>query len=266
MVGKIFEGKINKEIVYAGLIFLQLVMMLICKTGSDLKDVDGNRRQILTLPKMSVEYKREQLNDKLNFDSTAKKVMFVAHPDDETLWGGNALYHEKYLVVCITCGVDSRRVEEFRKVMALTNDDYIMLGYPDKIKNVRNDWEKEPFWDDLNADIAKILKLKDWDLVVTHNPDGEYGHIHHKLTNKIVVNYPNKDKIYFFGRFYWKKIPNPDKLYRLNDDEFDFKTNKALVLYKTQYHAIKTLSNMIHYENWISYNEWYKVEDEGILV
>ena len=26
----------------------------------------------------------------------------------------------------------------------------------------------------------KEIDSKDWDKIVTHNPDGEYGHIHHK--------------------------------------------------------------------------------------
>ena len=30
------------------------------------------------------------------------KVMFVAHPDDDLLWGGRHLIEEKYLVVCMT--------------------------------------------------------------------------------------------------------------------------------------------------------------------
>lgn len=30
------------------------------------------------------------------------KVMVVAHPDDETLWGGMHLLKNKYLVICLT--------------------------------------------------------------------------------------------------------------------------------------------------------------------
>ena len=32
------------------------------------------------------------------------KLMIVAHPDDETIWGGAELLKDNYLVVCITCG------------------------------------------------------------------------------------------------------------------------------------------------------------------
>ncbi len=192
-------------------------------------------------------------------ETTAKKVMFVAHPDDETLWGSSALYHEKYLVVCITCGTSKERVKEFSKVMNLTEDDFIMLGYPDLVNGKKSNWEKE--WDSLNEDIEEIITSKDWDLVVTHNPDGEYGHIHHKMTNKIVTEYADHNKLSYFGHFYWGKIPNEDSLYRLTEDEFKFKTDKLIPVYETQVKAIENLKNMVHYESWISYKEWYGEED-----
>lgn len=198
------------------------------------------------------------ISKNLNLDTietTAKKVMFVAHPDDETLWGSAALYQDKYLVVCVTCGTSKKRVLEFKEVMFLTEDDFIMLGYPDLVKGKKSNWEKE--WDNINSDIQKILSLKDWDLVVTHNPDGEYGHIHHKMTNKIVTEYAAHDKLSYFGRFYWGKIPNEETLYRLTDEEFDFKTKTLIPVYKTQVGAINNLKNMVHYESWISYKDWY---------
>ena len=202
----------------------------------------------------STEFNLADVSSK-NFQSDAKNVMFVAHPDDETLWGGNGLYKDKYLVVCITCGVDARRVEEFKKVMDVTGDDYMMLSYPDLVDGKRSRWDDE--WDAISSDIDKILGLKEWDLIVTHNPDGEYGHIHHKMTNKLVTIYADKSKLYFFGRFHYGKIPNADKLYRLTDEEFAFKKDKVLPLYVSQYNTIRALSNMIHYESWISYEEWY---------
>lgn len=203
----------------------------------------------------SLEILREEFKDSSLFETTADKVMFVAHPDDETLWGGNALYHEKYLVVCITCGVDQERVEEFKTVMNKFGDDYIMLSYPDLVDGKRSDWVHE--WGEIDSDVKKILSLKDWDLVVTHNPNGEYGHIHHKITNKMVTSHANKDKLKYFGVYYYGDIPNKDKLYYLTEEEYKFKTEQILPLYVSQYTAIRNLSKMIHYESWISYNEWY---------
>ena len=45
--------------------------------------------------------------------SGVNKLMVVAHPDDELLWGGLHLIDDDYLVVCITCGPNKVRVNEF---------------------------------------------------------------------------------------------------------------------------------------------------------
>lgn len=195
-----------------------------------------------------------------NIETEAKKVMIVAHPDDETLWGSHELYKEKYLVVCVTCGGRLDRVKEFERVMELTADDYIMLNYPDLVKGKKSTWEKE--WDSIDADLKNIVEAKDWDLIVTHNPDGEYGHIHHKMTNQMVTQHANHDKLSYFGKFYWGKIPNKDKLYELTADEFSFKTNVLIPEYKTQEKAIYNLRNMVHYESWITFDEWFGDIDE----
>ena len=48
--------------------------------------------------------------------SQYKKLMIVAHPDDETLWGGGKLFKDRYFVVCLTNGYHSRRANEFKKL------------------------------------------------------------------------------------------------------------------------------------------------------
>lgn len=192
------------------------------------------------------------------YKTTAKNIMFVAHPDDESLWGGGALYHEKYLVVCVTCGERKDRAKEFSKVMGLSEDDFIMLGYPDLVNGQKSTWEKE--WDDINADIKTILESKDWDLVVTHNPDGEYGHIHHKMTNKIVTKFADHDKLNYFGVFYLN--PKADQLRHLTADELAFKKNVLLPEYVTQESAIRNLRQMEPYEMWLTYDEWYGGKNE----
>ena len=41
--------------------------------------------------------------------SQAKKLMIVAHPDDETLWGGAHLLEGDYLIVCLPHAGDAVR-------------------------------------------------------------------------------------------------------------------------------------------------------------
>ena len=52
-------------------------------------------------------------------------LMIVAHPDDESLWGGAHLANGDYLVACVTCGVVKERQEEFEKAMNEFENKYI---------------------------------------------------------------------------------------------------------------------------------------------
>ena len=185
------------------------------------------------------------------------KLMIVAHPDDETIWGGAELLKDNYLVVCITCGSQKTRVNEFEKVMKLSNNKYLMLGYPDKKNNKRDDW-RDYYFQICHA-LRKIINYKDWDLIITHNPDGEYGHEHHKMTSKIVTNIlKNKDKLYYFGKYYepskMKAIKN--NLTKVAPKYLDIKINKMIEVYKSQSFIKKTFSHMFEYENWNKASDW----------
>lgn len=127
--------------------------------------------------------------DSIKLDNV-NNLMIVAHPDDEILWGGAHLIEDNYLVVCITCGTNKVRVNEFVQVMNSTKDKFIMLGYPDKTNGERDNWDNHR--DSITSQLDKIISLKDWDNIVTHNPDGEYGHIHHKMTSELVTNVVDK--------------------------------------------------------------------------
>ncbi len=190
--------------------------------------------------------------------SDVDNLMIVAHPDDELLWGGGHLIEDNYLVVCITCGSSKIRVNEFTKVMNKTNDEYIMLGYPDKTNGERDNWNTVR--DDIAKDLKDIIALKDWNMIVTHNPDGEYGHIHHKMTSKITTDVTtDKNKLYYFGHYYSKSnlINNINDMVPLNDDILKQKKN-LIGLYKSQSFIQTYFDQMNPYEEWINYNDWGK--------
>lgn len=201
---------------------------------------------------------KPNLRDFSILDTKYTKLMIVAHPDDEVMWGFSELLNNDYLVVCITCGSNTKRVREFIKVMEYTNDDYIMLNYPDKVNGERTDWK-----DDYNYivnDIERIIDYKDWDIIVTHNPKGEYGHIHHKITSNIVTNISNKDKLMYFGKYYKKnKVPN-----NLKKIEENILTKKKYIIdnvYKTQKTVLYGMEHIFMYEDLIAYKEWGELYD-----
>lgn len=192
----------------------------------------------------------------------ATKLMIVAHPDDEILWGGAHLIEDDYLVVCVTCGAVKERVNEFIQVMGETNDKYIMLGYPDKTNGERDNWDLHR--ENIAKDIDKILELRDWEMIVTHNPDGEYGHQHHKMTNRIVTSVvDDKDKLYYFGRYHSKKeVPKYyNEMMPINDIYYKEKL-RIIGLYRSQYFIQTMFDHMFAYEDFVTYEEWGDIDEE----
>lgn len=204
--------------------------------------------------KIDSEYK-EKDNDIKEESISYNKLMIVVHPDDESIFGGYHLLNEEYVVVCVTCGVNNIRLQEFKKAMELTNDRFEYLSHTDLDQNnVISDWSSE--YDTINLEIKDIINRQDWDLIVTHNPDGEYGHIQHEMISKIVTeNVTNKDKLYYFGLFYDNNTENSATA--LDENSYSSKRN-LLNIYESQGCLPETsrLSYMFRNENWILYNNW----------
>lgn len=183
------------------------------------------------------------------------KVMIVAHPDDELLWGGKHLLEDDYLVVCLTRGYDEVRRGEFERVLAETKDKGLILSYPDKVGKKRSNWK---FWRrDMEEDLAEILKYKDWELVATHNEEGEYGHKQHIMTHesvkKVYQETGCKAKLFWFGKYYVDdKVPYD--LMEMEKEVYNQK-RKLAKIYESQRSSIRKLYHMLPYEYWEEENE-----------
>ena len=147
------------------------------------------------------------LNTSVIHAQEPESLMIVAHPDDETIWGGSHLINGNYTVLCITNGNNKKRKKEFMKVMEKTHSKGIILSFPDKTKGKRDNWKSCK--KDIQREIKKEIDSKDWGKIVTHNPDGEYGHIHHKKVSKYVTMILKKedktDQLIYFGKYTSKK-------------------------------------------------------------
>ena len=147
------------------------------------------------------------LNTSVIHAQEPESLMIVAHPDDETIWGGSHLINGNYTVLCITNGNNKKRKKEFMKVMEKTHSKGIILSFPDKTKGKRDNWKSCK--KDIQREIKKEIDSKDWGKIVTHNPDGEYGHIHHKKVSKYVTMILKKedrtDQLVYFGTYTSKK-------------------------------------------------------------
>lgn len=125
--------------------------------------------------------KTREANPKIN------KLMIVAHADDETIWGGNSLISGSgwKVVCCFECDYDknlNRRIE-FANAMSFCGvEDYELLG----LENFQSSG-CAPDLAQVTKAIERMLQERDYDLIVTHNERGEYGHEDHKLLNKVVT-------------------------------------------------------------------------------
>jgi hypothetical protein len=134
-----------------------------------------------------------------------KNIMIVSHTDDELLWGWKELKNkEDWLVICIFQQYNfpnseierKRRFLNFEKTSNVYNFDYVIFEYIDNPYNleVNNDIQEK-----IKLDIKKYIN-SNVNMILTHNPHGEYGHYHHKITSKIVTEMIiDKDKLYYFS-------------------------------------------------------------------
>ena len=125
----------------------------------------------------------------------SKKVVaiIIAHPDDETLWcGGTILSHPiwKCFIVCLCRGKDTDRVPRFNKALKVLKSEGIMGDLDDGPEQKPLD-EKE-----VEHTIMQLLPLTHFDLIISHNPSGEYTkHVRHEETGKAVINLWHTGKI-----------------------------------------------------------------------
>jgi LmbE family N-acetylglucosaminyl deacetylase len=134
------------------------------------------------------------------------KVMVVAHPDDELIFGGSLLItQKKWHVICITNMDNKSRFKEFTGLMKELKVSYEMFDHYD-------DYDDDYMDDELQEHLLEYFsknkkKLK---MIVTHNNRGEYGHSQHKGVSKMMTNIVKslgiKGKLHYFGKG-TKKLP-----------------------------------------------------------
>lgn len=200
--------------------------------------------------------KPDDLKYKLLFKNNYKykNLMVVAHPDDDLLFGGTELMKDDYVVVCVTCGTSKTRLKEFKRMMNYFEDEYITLGYPDLVEGKKSEWTDE--YDSITRDIKNIINLREWDKIVTHNPNGEYGHIHHKMTNRIVTGLTDdKSKLYYFNKTYSAKYYKENNISKTLDENMCNKKRELFDKYYKSQVGLK-VRHLSDYEKVTSYDEW----------
>jgi hypothetical protein len=109
---------------------------------------------------------------------TEKAILFVAHPDDDTLFFHSFIKEHKPYVVLCTAGWSLRRLPCFFRAMKRYGVKY--RAYDLKTRDKRADV--------LERIVKDVLKLGHFEMCATHNVEGEYGHEMHRRVHQAVMS------------------------------------------------------------------------------
>ncbi|MFC5530799.1 PIG-L family deacetylase [Cohnella yongneupensis] len=110
----------------------------------------------------------------------ANQLMVVAHPDDESIFGGALLLREQgWKVICVTNGDNAVRRREFKAATAFAQAEYEIWNYEDRYNG---DFDRKK----LSADIQRVLNETNYTKIVTHGLKGEYGHPQHIALSEVM--------------------------------------------------------------------------------
>lgn len=121
-----------------------------------------------------------------------KAMAMVAHPDDCVIFAYSYMHnHSEYSwTVCYLTYLESdSRGQEFASFWRRRNVAVKFLGYHDDwhdIENQRISFNKKHAQRDIELVIA------DQDLLLTHDENGDYGHIHHVFVNQCTQKHPQR--------------------------------------------------------------------------
>jgi LmbE family N-acetylglucosaminyl deacetylase len=125
-----------------------------------------------------------------------KALCAVAHPDDCIIFAWPFIEYANqfdWTILYLTYSEQEPRAKEIKKFWDDRNIPAIFLGYIDTYKDMENN---KLSFDVLTAAWQIAGYVKDYDLLLTHDRNGDYGHIHHKFVHDR-VNESTKPKVYF---------------------------------------------------------------------
>ena len=224
------------------------------KSNEEIKEIKEKMKT-----KFTYDIEIKQKLDNINL-TNINNLMIVAHPDDESIFGGSHLLNDnKYLVVCITCGTDKKRDNEFISIMNEYGTEYLLLGYLDSVSGIASDWGGATRYK-MYRSLEEIMSYKNWNKIVTHNPEGDYKHDHHRMLSNIITDISNSfneiDRLYYFGKYYDKKDIQLYNFEKIDKENLSKKTELIYKYYSSQKYACKLLEHIFPYENWIKAKEW----------
>ena len=130
--------------------------------------------------------------------SKLNALCLVAHPDDCVIFGLSYIYHHAeyhWTVGYLTYTADTARGAEMAAFWKKRSIDTVFLGFEDHWHD--NEQKQYTRWSEESAEQACWRLARQYDLVLTHDEWGDYGHIHHALVHAAVCWHP---KLVTFAR------------------------------------------------------------------
>jgi len=127
-------------------------------------------------------------------------LMIVAHPDDEVLWGGDYLIEKGPKAhVVVTCTLNSETPTRFREFQAVQEH----LGFRGEFLDGKDRASSKPLEAHIQDRIQSLICENRWKRIVTHGPEGEYGHPQHQVVHDAVFAavtqcHQSHDKLFVF--------------------------------------------------------------------
>lgn len=154
---------------------------------------------------------------------SSKKVMVVAHADDEVLWGGGLIlgFPGNWTVICCsTPRRDPERIELFYHACKTLGAKGVSIPILET-----NALENE----DLDH-LDRIPDLSGYDVIVTHGAGGEYGCHHHVQLHKLLASQYLDQEMVFFA-------------YGAKNEDFGLEVQLPIEMVETKLQALKCYSN-----------------------
>lgn len=130
--------------------------------------------------------------------SEPRALLVVAHPDDETIFAGGLILRSRetrWTVVCCTDDGNRKRQEEFLcacEFLAQHSGNFVEPVFLDLILQQNGHIE--------HLELVEVLKsyARRYDIVFTHNSQGEYGNEDHKLVHRCVIEHIGNPNTWVF--------------------------------------------------------------------
>ena len=120
-----------------------------------------------------------------------KALCLVAHPDDCIIFGYGYIHNHldyDWTIGYLTHTEQHPRGAEISAFWRRRGIKCVFLGFEDHWHD--NEQKQFTRWNCQDAEQACWQLASAYDLVLTHNQDGDYGHIHHKLVYSAVAHHP----------------------------------------------------------------------------